>query len=175
MLKIFANKGETDTIPINAENLNYNFNEVINLVYPVGSIYISVNSTNPANLFGGTWEQLKGRFLLGVGSPNDNTDNHFGSIGEKTYSAGAGSLGGSSQNRYQLDDAGYAKIALRNTGSIDSQEVNTGSWTPNYRVNATSATTTVVEAYSGPALGGTTGLGYNMPPYIGVYMWKRVE
>lgn len=39
-----------------------------NVVYPVGSIYMSVNSTNPENLFGGTWEELQGRFLLGRSS-----------------------------------------------------------------------------------------------------------
>ena len=37
-------------------------------VYPVGSIYISLNSTNPSSIFGGTWEQIQGRFLLGVSS-----------------------------------------------------------------------------------------------------------
>ena len=35
--------------------------------YPVGAIYISTISTSPASLFGGTWEQLKDRFLLGAG------------------------------------------------------------------------------------------------------------
>lgn len=32
--------------------------------YPVGAIYISTVSTSPASLFGGTWEQIRGRFLL---------------------------------------------------------------------------------------------------------------
>ena len=41
-------------------------------MYPVGSIYLSVNSTNPATLFGGTWVQLKDRFLLGAGSSYTN-------------------------------------------------------------------------------------------------------
>lgn len=36
--------------------------------YPVGSIYMSVNNVNPANFFGGTWEQIKDRFLLACGS-----------------------------------------------------------------------------------------------------------
>lgn len=48
------------------------------LVYPVGSIYVSVNSTNPGTIFGGTWEQIKDRFILAAGD---------------TYSAG--STGGS--------------------------------------------------------------------------------
>ena len=41
--------------------------EIMLALYPVGSIYISTSSTSPASLFGGTWEQLKDRFLLGAG------------------------------------------------------------------------------------------------------------
>ena len=39
-----------------------------NLVYPVGSIYMSVNSASPATIFGGTWVQLKDQFLLASGA-----------------------------------------------------------------------------------------------------------
>ena len=37
---------------------------IFNLIYPVGAIYMSTNSVNPANLFGGMWEEIQGRFLL---------------------------------------------------------------------------------------------------------------
>ena len=43
-------------------------NFVLDNVYPIGSIYMNVNSTNPGTLFGGTWEQIQGRFLLGMSS-----------------------------------------------------------------------------------------------------------
>ena len=42
--------------------------QVISKVYPVGSIYMSVNSTDPGTLFGGTWERIQGKFLLGASS-----------------------------------------------------------------------------------------------------------
>lgn len=42
---------------------------IIDLIYPVGSIYMSVNSANPSTLFQGTtWEEVQGRFLLGHSS-----------------------------------------------------------------------------------------------------------
>lgn len=45
---------------------------MLNAAYPVGSIYMSVSSTSPATLFGGTWTQLKDRFLLGAGDSYSN-------------------------------------------------------------------------------------------------------
>jgi hypothetical protein len=56
-------------------------------IYPVGSIYISANSTSPANLFGGTWEQIKDRFLLAAGG---------------TYAAG--STGGEATHTLTVDE-----------------------------------------------------------------------
>lgn len=55
---------------------------VFDKIYPVGSIYMSVNSTSPATLFGGTWEQMKDRFLVGAG--NDYAVNSTG--GSTTHS-----------------------------------------------------------------------------------------
>ena len=42
--------------------------EIFNLIYPVGSIYLSMNSTDPSKLFGGTWEAINSRFLIGTGT-----------------------------------------------------------------------------------------------------------
>lgn len=42
---------------------------IVDMIYPVGSIYMSVSSTSPATLFGGTWVALnEGRVLIGAGS-----------------------------------------------------------------------------------------------------------
>ena len=40
---------------------------VLRYVYPVGSIYTSMDATNPKERFGGEWEKIEGRFLLGAG------------------------------------------------------------------------------------------------------------
>ena len=50
----------------------------VNLLYPIGSIYISVNSKNPSEIFGGTWERIKGKMLFGV----DENDTDFSASGK---------------------------------------------------------------------------------------------
>ena len=42
------------------------------IIYPIGSIYMSTNTTSPATFLGGTWEQIKDRFLLCSGSTYGN-------------------------------------------------------------------------------------------------------
>ena len=67
---------------------------VCNMVYPVGSLYMSINNTNPANLFGGVWSQIKGRFLLGQGSNEGNTTNYWGAYAAGTCDFPAGEMSG---------------------------------------------------------------------------------
>ena len=53
--------------------------------YPVGSIYQSVNTASPASLFGGSWEKIEGRFLLGSSSEYDLGDTGGASEFKQTY------------------------------------------------------------------------------------------
>ena len=46
--------------------------DLIDTIYPVGSIYMSVSNTSPSILFGGTWEQIQDKFLLASGSTYSN-------------------------------------------------------------------------------------------------------
>ena len=116
-LKIFKNKGETGAIPINSENLNYNFNEIINILYPIGYILIKDDSEDYSNYLGFTWQRVfTGKTLVGL----DSSDTDFNTVGktggEKTHTLIIGEmpkhshlmglLGGGNQERWGLQ---YAK------------------------------------------------------------------
>lgn len=72
-------------------------------MYPVGSIYISVNATNPSELFGGTWEQIRGRFLVGTGSNDANTTDFLGPEWAGRVNVPTGELGGESMHTLTVD------------------------------------------------------------------------
>lgn len=61
-LKSSEGENQTITIPSGAS-----MNDIMNLVYPVGAIYLSTSEVSPGTLFGGTWERLKDRMLIGAG------------------------------------------------------------------------------------------------------------
>ena len=133
--------------PKHDKSLEINGKTVFDMVYPVGSVYVSVNSTSPATLFGGTWVQIKDKFLLSAGD---------------TYKAGA--TGGEATHVLTVDEM------PRHNHSLDNLNAS-GSTTPYMTVQAQEK-----KGYGGNAQTFFTGGGQahnNMPPYIVVYIWQR--
>lgn len=117
--------------------------------YPVGSIYINVGDVNPAILFGGTWERLGGRFLLGADS---------------TYAAG--STGGEAARTLTVDEM------PRHNHEVDNLNAS-GNSTPFMTVQAQDK-----KGFGGNVQTMFAGGGKarnDMPPYLAVYMWQRVS
>lgn len=69
-------KEETDTkFTTTKEELTELINTTLDSIYPVGSVYISLTSTNPGTYLKGAWEQFaQGRTLIGVGSGSDGSN-----------------------------------------------------------------------------------------------------
>lgn len=69
-------KEETNTkFTTTKEELTDLINTTLDSIYPVGSVYISLNSTNPGTYLKGTWEQFaQGRTLIGVGEGSDGAN-----------------------------------------------------------------------------------------------------
>ena len=67
--------------------------ELFNKVYPVGSIYMSVNSTNPSNLFGGTWVAWgSGRVPVGINTSDTSFNTVEKTGGNKTHAITASEM-----------------------------------------------------------------------------------
>lgn len=125
-------------------------NFVLDNVYPVGSIYMNVNSTNPGTLFGGTWEQIQGKFLLGMSS-----------------SYPAGSQGGEASHTLtvsEMPNHTHSIIGYSASGNDYSGSDADLSFTYNNTMTGWSGRT---------ASAGDSKAHNNMPPYLSVYIWKR--
>ena len=151
---------------------------LFDIVYPVGAIYMSVSSTSPAILFGGTWEQIQNRFLLAAGS---------------SYTAGK-TGGASTVTLTSSQIPSHTHSVNLNTGNsgvhthvVWKYASGSGNWAAN--PGGRNATTAIdsgmvmgIADSAGEhnhAISGNTGsIGdgkshNNMPPYLVVYMWKR--
>lgn len=54
---------------------------LLDIVYPIGAVYFSRNSTSPASIIGGSWTQIQGAVLGAIG---ESISNGYG--GDKTIS-----------------------------------------------------------------------------------------
>ena len=123
---------------------------MLDKAYPVGSIYMSVNSINPKNFFGGTWVQIKDRFLLAAGT----TYKAGKTGGEATHTLTESEMPSHNHAVYFPDDAAADHSAPGN-----------------YPDGPSDSTYYAVGSYTSSAGGG--GAHNNMPPYLAVYVWKR--
>ena len=145
-------------------------------IYPIGSIYISVNNTNPSTLFGGTWEAFAtGKTLVGV----DTTDTDFNTVektgGEKTHTQTINEMPSHThiQNAHShseiVDNNGnritYTSGSTEEFRVLHQDRIGEASASWKMRTSDTTATN--------QSTGG--GQPFNiMQPYVAVYMWKRI-
>ena len=130
-------------------------------VYPVGSIYMSVNTVSPSVLFGfGVWEKIEDKFLLGSGTnyANGSTGGSADSVvvSHSHKSSAAGEYIVTSEE----NTANNTRVAYSASGNrwVDGQPSQSHF---HHRTN----TNTV----------GEDGTNKNMPPYLAVNIWDRRE
>ena len=136
--------------------------------YPVGAIYISGVSTSPAALFGGTWEQIKGRFLLGTGTNEANSTNKWGTLSAGAYNAAAGETGGAAQITLTTAQMPTHSHLFERIPITQSEMTTGGNY---YAEQSTTVGSLVKTQTTYPA--GEGKAHSNMPPYLAVYIWQR--
>ena len=162
-------------------------------LYPVGSVYISFNSTDPSTLFGGTWTRLKDRFLLASGdsyAPNttggsatknitvDNLPNHTHScstVGNHTHTRGSMNITGKVTSCVEENGGSASGAFTIDTTTYNGAPQGSGSYGFNFDASRSWSGSTSANGSHSHTIGNTgNGLPLNiMPPYQTVYMWRR--
>lgn len=148
--------------------------EAILEAHPVGSLYWSKNSTNPSELFGGTWQQIKDVFILASGDDYE-ADSSGGSATHKLTTNEMPShthtfTGTASSHRHP--------IAIRNCGEeADGYGLPISSTFENRVIVNTGTTYTANTSITPRGTNSSTGGGQAfsiMPPYKTRYCWERI-
>lgn len=150
--------------PVSSARLNNMEQCLVNLVEQLNKInnavkfYSSPTPENPADIFGGKWERLKGRFLWGI------EDGESGGVtgGEKTHTLTVNEIPAHT-HKTQINT--YSAFNPQTTGNNNSGALGTLTKDdvnqPNYRATISNE--------------GGNKPHNNMPPYYGVYLWRRIS
>ena len=174
--------------------------DLVSILYPVGSIYMSTNSTNPKDLFGiGEWEQIKDTFLMSAGNTygagttggaashthsiehthgvpgvahTHTTGNHTLTVAEMpSHSHGVTNNYGD----FGVANGSYGVVSNTNgSGAKATVSINNtgGSGAHNHgNTGSTTPNSTTTSSQSTSTSGSTS----NLPPYLAVFTWKRVS
>lgn len=164
LLKAFQDGGDAATLggQTLAQINDYNAStyltkkQLLTRIYPVGSIYMSANATDPGTLFGGTWTQIQGRFLLAADG-----------------SHAAGSTGGEATHTLTQAEMPQHFHTFSISGAIKNVILDTAEQSDAFGLHFTSG----VSSYrAAPGIMNNTGGNQphnNMPPYLSVYVWQR--
>lgn len=155
-------------------------------IYPVGSIYMSVNSTNPSTYFGGTWVAWgSGRVPVGI----NTSDTNFSTV-EKTGGASTVTLTTSQMPSHTHTFTGSSATTNSNGAHTHTLNLNKTAWSgtggsrvvvdstdytalTNNKTSSNGAHTHTLTAKGSNANTGGGGAHTNLQPYIVCYMWKR--
>ena len=168
--------------------------------YPVGSIYMSVVETNPAELFGGTWEAMPGRVLIGAGVSDFNINYIAGNKGgSKARTLTSSNI---PKHTHTVEIKQTAATHNHKNGVFDEAAPGNGPLSSNYGATKIYPTKTQAVMAADTSVFGTNTqlyMGYTsetsavhshevtvgyygaknpteisvMQPYLVVYMWKR--
>lgn len=149
--------------PFTLRNAAGSYVSLLDFIYPVGSIYMSVNAANPGDLIGGTWERIQDRFLLSAGN---------------TYAAG--NTGGSAKatlpsHTHTFGSGGYQMWGVK-IGTGSTEPGNPISGDKKYYAAAKGDSTSNYKWIESVDSKGVSDVSQaNMPPYLAVYVWKRIS
>ena len=134
--------------------------DIIDIIYPIGCVYISFNAVNPSTLYIGTeWEQIKGKFLLAVDDEDADISVSAVEGGEKEHLLIESEIPSHAHNRTG-HNATYGNEGQGGIYPVKFAEDKKPNWPGSINLES--------------KVGGDKAHN-NMPPYVTVYMWRRVS
>ena len=146
--------------------MNTDARSIVDMIYPIGSYYWSSNAANPSSIFGGTWKQVKDKFVLAAGD-----------------SYKVGTTGGEASHKLSVNEIpshahgvrvrvqgykGWESFTSNSHGVMFNANSDIGYHLPNYTAHSA-----VVTADADTSPNGGSNHHNNMPPYITAYCWHR--
>jgi microcystin-dependent protein len=159
----------------NHDDRYYTETETINIIYPVGSIYLSVRSVNPENYLPGTtwvaWGQ--GRTILGMGTSDSDPN------GDATYPT-VEAKGGSRTHKLTTTEMPSHSHDITDSGHshpFSAYQLNVGGENGASGSNCRTVTKSTSSSTTGISIKNTgSGSSHNnLMPYITCYMFKRTS
>ena len=160
------NQNETDLnnayAKVVGENDYATVSEITNIIYPVGSIYITTNNQNPGEYLGGEWESFgEGRTIVG---------------------AGTGTYENNVQKVFEIEQTGGEynhTLTINEMPSHDHENRSIYATTPSAArtqgVAVSGGAGTVNYYFPWDAKTGGSKSHNNIQPYVVTYMWKRIS
>ena len=143
------------------------------MIYPVGSIYITMDTVDPAVRFGGTWEQLKQKFLIAA---DDNAAGYnngaTGGAFSRNYTP-SGTVGGHILTVDEIPSHSHKALQSNGASSVTGGETGITLDLANEAALVDTEVTGGGQSHS-HGFTGTQATINTTPPYLAVYMWKRI-
>lgn len=139
-------------------------NEIFNLIYPVGSIYLSVNTTNPSTYFGGTWERVADEHYLIGYNPNNDYFDKPGAVKGSKNGPGGWNTAGTALTVDQIPSHNHlVPVVSKQVGHSGGTD-----WVTQY----SDSQKTINVTNTG---GGKAHTHFHVEPYYTVVVWKRTK
>ena len=155
--------------------------DIIDMVYPVGAIYMSTTNTSPQSLFGGTWTAIRsGRMLVsetgGVGYTAGNTGGSKDAVAVTHGHADTLYVPSGGSHTHPLQFLAVAHGEGEDSPNATGTEAGTSGTVRTMSTNHKATATSHSHPISGSVTdSGISGTDKNMPPYLAVYMWERAS
>ncbi len=155
---------------------------ILDTIYPIGSIYMSTNSTDPGSFLGGSWAPIKDRFLLAAGDKYAAGSEDGSAMHSHTTAVHTLTVDEMPSHTHMLNINSDNSEPFLPNGNINTLSVinNMGAFSKNGVIcdrNPAVISARTINTYTGGSAShshGITGASSSMPPYLTVYVWKRI-